>query len=67
MLCRSIPASALDEQDEDEDDAVGPAGDDERSGTRYNYVWFHIIFVMATMYVAALLTNWFVFFSLVLS
>ncbi|GAA6006851.1 hypothetical protein JCM11491_003205 [Sporobolomyces phaffii] len=53
----SLPASVLDESDsEDEDDAV--VNDDEKSGTRYNYSWFHVIFVLATMYVAMLLTNW---------
>lgn len=25
---------------------------------KYNYSWFHIIFAMATMYVAMLLTDW---------
>lgn len=39
-FCSAIPASALDEEeDEDEDDPVGETRDDERSGTRYN-VWF---------------------------
>lgn len=55
----AIPASALDEDDEDEDS--GPTGDerdDERTGTRYNYSWFHIIFVMGSMYVGMLLTDW---------
>lgn len=55
----AIPASALDEEDEDED--AGPTGeerDDERTGTRYNYSWFHVIFLMGTMYVAMLLTDW---------
>jgi hypothetical protein len=56
----------LEDDDEDDDEDVGAPGaadrDDERTGTRYNYSWFHIIFVMATMYTAALLTNWQVFF-----
>ncbi|GJJ08574.1 hypothetical protein Clacol_002793 [Clathrus columnatus] len=55
----AIPASALDEEDEEEDS--GPTGDerdDERSGTRYNYSWFHVIFLMGAMYVAMLLTDW---------
>lgn len=81
--CSAIPASALDEEDEDEDDIVGDSRDDERSGTRYNvcvsnicaipwahcwiltnaydvlqYSWFHVIFAMAAMYVAMLLTDW---------
>lgn len=60
----SIPASALDEASDDEDgDEEGPAGvapdgDDERSGTKYNYSWFHVIFGLAAMYVAMLLTDW---------
>ncbi|KAH9949901.1 serine incorporator/TMS membrane protein [Amylocystis lapponica] len=55
----AIPASALDEdEDEDEDEMVGEARDDERSGTRYNYSWFHVIFAIGAMYVAMLLTDW---------
>ncbi|PPQ69010.1 hypothetical protein CVT24_000085 [Panaeolus cyanescens] len=56
----AIPASALQEQDDDEDDeeVVGESRDDERTGTRYNYSWFHIIFAIAAMYVAMLLTDW---------
>jgi len=55
----AIPASALDEEDEDEEDeVVGESRDDERTGTRYNYSWFHIIFSIAAMYVAMLLTDW---------
>lgn len=55
----AIPASALDEEEDEEDE--GPSGeerDDERTGTRYNYSWFHAIFVMGAMYVAMLLTDW---------
>ena len=57
----ALPASALDEDDEEDDDAGAPGADDrddERSGTRYNYSWFHGIFIMAAMYVAMLLTDW---------
>ncbi|KAI0925844.1 hypothetical protein AcV5_008465 [Taiwanofungus camphoratus] len=56
----AIPASALDEEeeDEDEDEVVGETRDDERSGTRYNYSWFHVIFAIGAMYVAMLLTDW---------
>ncbi|KAH9972163.1 serine incorporator/TMS membrane protein [Lactifluus volemus] len=54
----AIPASALDEEDDDEDDEYSDSHDDERSGTRYNYSWFHIIFVLGAMYVAMLLTDW---------
>ncbi|KDQ57032.1 hypothetical protein JAAARDRAFT_35631 [Jaapia argillacea MUCL 33604] len=55
----AIPASALqEEEDEDEDEVVGDNNDDERSGTRYNYSWFHVIFAIGAMYVAMLLTDW---------
>lgn len=55
----AIPRSALNEEDDDEDgDDYGESQDDERSGTRYNYSWFHIIFVLGAMYVAMLLTDW---------
>ncbi|KAK4688671.1 serine incorporator 1, partial [Tremellales sp. Uapishka_1] len=58
----SLPASVLDEPEDDDDDEIeavtGEERDDERGGTKYNYSWFHIIFVMASMYVAGLLTDW---------
>jgi len=59
----SLPASALEEvsDDEDEVDEGAPGAndrDDERSGTRYNYSWFHVIFCLAAMYVSMLLTDW---------
>ncbi|EAU85557.1 membrane protein [Coprinopsis cinerea okayama7 len=55
----AIPASALNEfDDDDEEDVVGEERDDEKTGTRYNYSWFHIIFCIASMYVAMLLTDW---------
>lgn len=56
----AIPASALDEE-EDDDESTSPLGeerDDERTGTKYNYAWFHIIFVLGCMYVGMLLTDW---------
>ncbi|KAK7043659.1 Membrane protein tms1 [Paramarasmius palmivorus] len=54
----AIPASALnEEEEEEEEEVVGDSRDDERSGTRYNYAWFHVIFAMAAMYVGALLTD----------
>jgi serine incorporator 1/3 len=61
---RAIPASALDDDDdEDEDKEIsGEDNDDERIGTRYNYSFFHVIFAMGAMYVAMLLTNWYVSF-----
>ncbi|KAF8575168.1 TMS membrane protein/tumor differentially expressed protein [Ramaria rubella] len=57
----AIPASALDEEQDEDDDEGGITGeerDDERTGTRYNYTWFHVIFMMGAMYVAMLLTEW---------
>jgi hypothetical protein len=54
----SIPASALDEEEDEEDEEIGEGRDDERSGTRYNYSWFHVIFAIGTMYVGMLLTDW---------
>ncbi|PAV16116.1 TMS membrane tumor differentially [Pyrrhoderma noxium] len=58
----AIPASALNEGDDDDldddDEIVGDDRDDEKSGTRYNYAWFHCIFAIGAMYVAMLLTDW---------
>jgi hypothetical protein len=51
----SLPATALDD-DDDSDDGRGER-DDERSGTQYNYALFHIIFLLATCWVATLLTG----------
>ncbi|KPV73114.1 uncharacterized protein RHOBADRAFT_38760 [Rhodotorula graminis WP1] len=59
----SLPASVLDASDSDDEDEGGapggmsPVNDDEKAGTRYNYSYFHVIFVLATMYTACLLTN----------
>lgn len=51
----SLPADAL--LEDDESDAGGnTAHDDERSSTQYNYTMFHIIFFLATCWVATLLT-----------
>lgn len=56
----ALPSSALDEpeSDDEDDETVGEERDDERSGTKYNYSWFHVIFIMAAMYVGGLLTDW---------
>lgn len=62
----SLPASALEEDQDDNDDDVGSfvAGtggdehDDERNGTRYDYSFFHFIFAIAACYTAMLLTDW---------
>ncbi|KAG0161046.1 hypothetical protein PDIDSM_8579 [Penicillium digitatum] len=51
----SLPASALDDSD-DEDD-YDTAKDDERGSTQYNYSLFHIIFFLATTWVATLLVQ----------
>ncbi|KAF7559455.1 hypothetical protein G7046_g4692 [Stylonectria norvegica] len=53
----SLPADALIEDDDDESDTGGNTShDDERSSTQYNYTVFHIIFFLATTWVATLLT-----------
>ncbi|KAJ5173426.1 hypothetical protein N7492_006019 [Penicillium capsulatum] len=52
----SLPASALDESD-DEDDFETSSKDDERGSTQYNYSLFHIIFFLATTWVATLLAQ----------
>ena len=52
----SLPANALDDDDDDSDDGKDYK-DDERSGTQYNYSLFHIIFLLATCWVATLLTQ----------
>ncbi|MCJ1229502.1 hypothetical protein MMC12_006169 [Toensbergia leucococca] len=52
----SLPANALDDDDDDSDDGRD-SKDDERSGTQYNYSLFHIIFLLATTWVATLLTQ----------
>ncbi|MCJ1351782.1 MAG: hypothetical protein MMC33_001766 [Icmadophila ericetorum] len=55
----SLPASALDESDSETSSMTDARAskDDERSGTQYNYSLFHIIFLLATMWVATLLTQ----------
>ena len=55
----SLPASALDDDSDDEDSVSDKHGgkDDERAGTQYNYSLFHVIFLLATMWVATLLTQ----------
>ncbi|KYK59656.1 hypothetical protein DCS_00790 [Drechmeria coniospora] len=51
----SLPADAL--LSDDESEAGGdPMNDDERDCTQYNYTVFHIIFFLATAWVATLLT-----------
>ena len=52
----SLPANALDDDDDSTDDGR-EAKDDERQGTQYNYSLFHVIFLLATCWVATLLTQ----------
>ncbi|KAL1884546.1 ATP-binding mismatch repair protein [Paecilomyces lecythidis] len=52
----SLPASALDDDDDDSDDGYD-SKDDERGSTQYNYSLFHVIFFLATTWVATLLTQ----------
>lgn len=54
----SLPSTALEEDwwDSDSDSNAGPQGDDERGSTKYNYVLFHLIFLLATQWTATLLT-----------
>lgn len=54
----SLPADAL-LSDDESDPADNVPSDDERSRTQYNYTMFHLIFFLATAWVATLLTmNW---------
>ena len=54
----SLPADAL-LDDDDESDTGNTAKDDERTSTQYSYALFHIIFFLATTWVATLLTQGF--------
>jgi hypothetical protein len=51
----SLPADALLE-DDDESDSERGGKDDERTSTQYSYALFHVIFFLATAWVATLLT-----------
>ena len=53
----SLPASALDDSDDEDSDDGRTSKDDERNATQYNYSLFHVIFLMATTWVATLLTT----------
>jgi hypothetical protein len=52
----SLPAEALLDDDE-ESDSSNTSKDDERSSTQYSYALFHLIFFLATTWVATLLTQ----------
>ena len=45
-----------DDDSDDEYDSYGGRNDDEKMGTQYPYTWFHVIFLLATSWVATLLT-----------
>jgi hypothetical protein len=58
----ALPASALNDSDDDDEDEDDPRSgkhknDDEKQRTQYNYTLFHIIFMLATAWVATLLTQ----------
>ncbi|OLN95578.1 Membrane protein TMS1 [Colletotrichum chlorophyti] len=53
----SLPADALLSDDESEAGGSHSPGDDERNSTQYNYSVFHIIFFLATTWIATLLTQ----------
>lgn len=56
----SLPSTSLEENwsDSDSEDDLGNnySGDDERGSTKYNYVLFHLVFLLATQWTATLLT-----------
>ncbi|ODV59986.1 Tms1p [Ascoidea rubescens DSM 1968] len=56
----SLPESALDDPswliNTDDDDDSDRYHDEEKSSTKYNYTIFHIIFLLATQWIATLLT-----------
>ncbi|ODV78006.1 TMS membrane protein/tumor differentially expressed protein [Suhomyces tanzawaensis NRRL Y-17324] len=51
----SLPESALTQMDYYDDDVEGN-GDEEKQSVKYDYALFHVIFFLATQYVATLLT-----------
>lgn len=52
----SLPASALDDLSDDEEEGRVKGSDDEKYGAQYSYSAFHIIFFLATAWTATLLT-----------
>ncbi|KAF5025180.1 hypothetical protein F66182_2756 [Fusarium sp. NRRL 66182] len=52
----SLPADALLSDDDESEAGDTPKGDDERNRTQYSYSVFHVIFFLATAWVATLLT-----------
>jgi hypothetical protein len=64
LIYRSLPASALEESDDEDSihQGVSPKDsgerDDERGSVQYQYSTFHFVFFLATCYTACLLTSW---------
>jgi len=65
LIFRSLPASALEESDDEDSLHQGSTGakdagdrDDERGSVQYQYSTFHFVFFLATCYTACLLTSW---------
>merc|ERR1711964_274463 len=52
-----LPDDALLDDDSDSDAGADSPKDDERTATQYNYTLFHVIFFLATAWVATLLTS----------
>lgn len=52
----SLPASTLEDPSWFANDNSLDTTDDERNATRYNYLIFHLIFLLATQFIATLLT-----------
>ncbi len=53
----ALPASAMDDSDDDDEDSPAHKNDDEKGRTQYNYTVFHVIFMLATAWIATLLTQ----------
>lgn len=53
----ALPASALDDSDDEDDESPSSKNDDEKNRTQYNYALFHVIFMLATAWIATLLTG----------
>lgn len=57
-LARAVESGALRSSALDADPSNSGVNDDEREVTAYHYTIFHLIFAIASMYVAMLLTDW---------